>query len=337
MPASAGSSSTSATTSNAPAERIASSTDFACPPAPTPTIGIGHQKHRRPAEERHPHQRPGAQPAPRPAWPAHAVAVPARGAPQPVDRPQARQRPQHEAGDEERAEREREVAAGEPDAVARAEVVAVLVAGRPVRRVHRDDVARVADAVAGVHHPPAEVDALVDEAEVARPAADLVEHPPRHRDRTLPHVRDVAAARGVPDAQPRHPLARRRPRAVGDDPQLDEPEARVGGELGLARRASASVSARAASSSRKKSRSPLDVRDAGVATGGDAGVLVERHRAHAVGEAGRRPAVPHDRDVHLHLLLVQQRLDRAAKLPRAATLREDHAPVAHPRDGIPRS
>src|SRR3954451_25413179 len=63
-------------------------------------------------------------------------------------------------------------------------------------RVARDEVGFVTHPVTRVHYAPGQVDAFVDEAVARVPAADLVEQAARHRDRALPHERDVTGPAG---------------------------------------------------------------------------------------------------------------------------------------------
>src|SRR3954468_20962847 len=160
---------------------------------------------RRPAQAHHAPQRGGPQGLAGRAGQPDAVDVAAQRVAQLPARAHPRQAPQQERRAEDRRERPRQVPARDPHPVARAVVVRVAVA-RGVqrrRRMEDDDVARIADAQAGVHDPPAEVDALVDdEREDVRPAADTVEDAPWHRHGAFPHGGDVARARRVADAQP---------------------------------------------------------------------------------------------------------------------------------------
>ena len=175
----------------------------------------------------------------------------------------------------------------EPDPVAGAEVERVGVRHR--RRlggVQRRDVARVADAIAGVHDAPGEVDALVrvPELRAGQPPTSLEDvagasppRPPRPRSR-----RCCAPGRRRAGAAPSRAAAGRP--TARHDAQLEQAELRVGELRGdalerIVRPASS------ASSSRKKSRSPTRMRNAGVAAAGDADVTrAARRRA-------RRPAV----------------------------------------------
>ena len=109
--------------------------------------------------------------------------------------------------DVERAQRQRQVAAGEP-ARGCARRSRASSRGGPAaarRGVQDGDVARVADAVAGVQDAPGEVDALVHEAELGRPAADGLEHaaaasprrPPTARSRRWSGARSPTRRRGT--------------------------------------------------------------------------------------------------------------------------------------------
>src|SRR3954467_7798766 len=100
--------------------------------------------------------------------------------------------------------------AREPDPVSGPEVARVAVSRRhpPGERMEHGPVSHVVHAVAGVHGAPREVDALVHEPELARPAADLVEHLARHRDGTLPDEGHVAGGGAVAGVQARDPVAR---------------------------------------------------------------------------------------------------------------------------------
>ena len=120
-----------------------------------------------------------------------------------------------------------------------------------------------------------------------------------HRHRALPDRGDVARARAVADAQPRHPVARRRAAVARGDAQLQQPELRVGGEAARDRARARRARRGCASSSRKNSSSPRACRDAGVAPGRDAAVLGRADAAHAVRQPGRLPAVADDDDVEL--------------------------------------
>ena len=152
----------------------------------------------------------------------------------------------------------------------------------------------------------AEVDALVDEAELPRPAADLLEHAARRIATAPSHTRGhVARARAVADAQARDPVARRRPAVARLDAQLDERRAPDRRRTSRRRARARPASASDASSSRKNSRSPRDVRDARVAPGRDADVLGAAPRARTpAGQAARLPAVADHDDVELDAALV---------------------------------
>ena len=127
--------------------------------------------------------------------------------------------------------------AREPDLVPHAVVEGITVTRGHCQgcRVQHSRRTEVFDAVARVHHAPGEVDALVDEAELLRPAAHLLEHAPRHRDGALPDGGHLAAARGVAHADPRHPVARRATAVARDHAQLCEPELRVRRRTGTRR------------------------------------------------------------------------------------------------------
>ena len=195
-----------------------------------------------------------------------------------------------EAGDVEDAERQRQVAAGEEDAVAGA------VVGRVV--VRRGAVGRVQDLdVAGVERPGGRCPSRARRGRRPRgakrnssgqpPTCSNTVAPDRHR--ALPDGRHLARARRVADAQPRHPVARRRRRRRTAARAAAAARARDRRRTRAATRASASGAASRASSSRKNSSSPSTARDAGVAPARDAAVLGERDRPHAV----RQPAGSH--------------------------------------------
>src|SRR6266576_3348952 len=85
---------------------------------------------------------------------------------------------------------------------------------RDGHRVLRHEVRGVPHAVAHVHDPPGQVDALVDEPEPLPPSPHLVEHPPRHRHGALPHECHVA---GTPAFRPAGmPMSVSRPRPCTD-------------------------------------------------------------------------------------------------------------------------
>src|SRR3954469_23281746 len=100
--------------------------------------------------------------------------------------------------------------AREPDPVSGPEVARVAVSRRHRgwQRMEHGAVSHVVHAVAGVHGAPDEVDTLVHEPELGRPAADLVEHPARHRDGALPDEGHVAGGGAVAGVQARDPVAR---------------------------------------------------------------------------------------------------------------------------------
>ena len=181
--------------------------------------------------------------------------------------------------------------------------IAVPRRRRHRHRMERHEVGRVADPVAGVHHAPGQVHALVDEPELG-PAS----RPPRRtRGRgiaTAPSQTSVTSPLRV-----RSPARRRGTQSRGPTPpsrgSTRSCASPTSGSAANSRatRASASGCARAASSSRKNRRSPRTCGHAGVAPCRDADVLGQPHPAHAVGQPGRLPAVAHDHHVHVDALL----------------------------------
>src|SRR4051812_31777445 len=112
-------------------------------------IRAPYSEDRGAPEARHARDRPPAQRPPARVRAARTVAVAAQRGAALRARVEPRDRAQQERPGVEDAQRPREVLTGEPDAVAGAEVVVVLVAGRRVGRVQRRDFAGVVDAVAG--------------------------------------------------------------------------------------------------------------------------------------------------------------------------------------------
>src|SRR4051794_37539097 len=124
--------------------------------------------------------------------------------------------------------------AREPDPVSGAEVARVAVPGGDWsrERVEHGSVCHVVDAVAGIHHAPREVDALVHEPELGRPAACLVEDLSRHRDGALPYEGHFAWFGAGPRVEPRNPVARAwlPARLARVDAQLNQADVVVLGE-----------------------------------------------------------------------------------------------------------
>ncbi len=190
-----------------------------------------------------------------------------------------------------------------------------------VGRVQDLDVARVRDAATGVHHAPGEVDPLVAAPELLRPAAGLLEDGAADRHRALPDRGDLARARRIADAQPRHPVAWRRPAVGGAHAQLEHAEA---GVLEPRRHAGERVGrGEAGVVVEEEQQLAADRADAGVAPGRDAAVLLERDRAHV--QPFGLPAVADDDDVELHAGLGGQRVERRRQLGRPAALGQHDA------------
>ena len=226
-------------------------------------------------------------------------------------------------GDVQLGDRVREVALGDPDTVAGVHPVVDGVAGGLGRGVVDDDVRAVAQAPARVEQAVGEVDPLVAVPEVARPAPDLLEGGAPDRADALPEDDDVAAGPAPGGPEVRHPAPRRRePGRVGAarlddrDPVVDgillrEPGQHVGGrQEGVVVVEEEDVAA--------------GLSGADVATLGDADVLLEVHRAHALGQALGPPAVADEHDVELDALLRQEGGERLRELGGAVAHRQDH-------------
>ena len=79
-----------------------------------------------------------------------------------------------------------------------------------------------------IHHAPAEADAFMDESEVSRPAARLLEHAASNGNRAFPNERDVAGAPWVARPETWNPVAAPRAAIVaGFNVELDHAERRV--------------------------------------------------------------------------------------------------------------
>ena len=190
----------------------------------------------------------------------------------------------------EDAQRQRQVTAREPDAVARTEIVRVPVRRPRRRRVQDHDVARVAHAASRrpCTRQPRSTPSCTKRNSAGQPPA-CSNAARRIADRALPDHRDLA--RRAPD---RRRAGAAPSRARGAPPgraaatrELDQPELRVGRERARDA-ASASGAASSASSSRKNSSSPRTCGDAGVAPGRDAVVAPAARRPwHAVRHAVR--------------------------------------------------
>src|SRR4051795_3638978 len=215
----------------------------------------------------------------------------------------------------------------DPHPVASPVVARVAVArGRRYRhRVLGHEIGRVPDAIAAVHHPPRELDPLVDEAVKLRPAAHLVEDPPRHRNGPLPDERHLAGLEASRAPQARHPVARPNPTLARLDAQLHEPD--VGLRIEHPRQPGERVGRHERSVVvEEEEELAAHLRHPGVATGRNAAVYREPHTTDTGGQPGWLPRVAHHDDVHVDALLPQQRVERQPQHVRPPALGQDHTP-----------
>ncbi len=211
------------------------------------------------------------------------------------------------------SQRPRQVASGQQDPVARVQVPELRVTPRIDHGVVDRDVAGVPGDVAGIPHPPAQLDALVGIEEQAGPPARGVEHRPADGDRTLPEAGRRTGSGRVPGAQPGHPA--RGGRATGRilHPGLDQPDLRALGEdRGEAGQGVRAGQRRVVVEEEQQVAGHLG--DAGVPPGRDADVVGQRVPADPVGQPGRGPSVAHHDDVRTDAPLVQDRLEPAPQV-----------------------